>query len=222
MAADIVPGAPAWIIRRYPSSDIKDKMQLVRISNPFGAATFATFELTVPLFSLYANPMQPGGSFIVMPGSHCGAALQDVDGAKHLVAAFLTGNAAKEPRVQWMRFDVSAAPKLVDSGLIDPGPGLSTFNASVAINGQGDMGLIYCQVGLSEQLSVWVAGRSLADPPGTMRRELCKQSEKPLLAYGRFGDYSGISVDVKDDWFWATNQYSEGSWATWVQQFKLK
>ena len=76
--------------------------------------------------------------------------------------------------------------------------------------------------------SVYVAGRHASDPPGAMfgPLRLALGSGVQFNSFKRWGDYSSMTVDPKDDCtFWYTQEYyiSTGSfnWATHVGAFKF-
>jgi hypothetical protein len=76
--------------------------------------------------------------------------------------------------------------------------------------------------------SVFVAGRTPADPPGKMFGPLILASGSGVQfnSFKRWGDYSSMTVDPKDDCtFWYTQEYytATGSfnWATRIGAFKF-
>ncbi len=105
----------------------------------------------------------------------------------------------------------------------------SRWMGSVAMNGQGAIGLGYSASSSSVYPSIRYAGRLATDPLGTMG-----QAEQVLKAgtgvqttrYARWGDYSSMSVDPVDDCtFWYTQEYvatsGDRNWQTRVGAFKL-
>jgi hypothetical protein len=76
--------------------------------------------------------------------------------------------------------------------------------------------------------SVYVAGRTPADTLGTMRGPLVLATGGGVQfnSYKRWGDYSSMTVDPKDDCtFWFTQEYyvTSGSfdWATRIGAFRF-
>ncbi len=126
--------------------------------------------------------------------------------------------------VRWYEFDVSgAAPALVQSGEIDPGPGVHTYFPSIAIDAEGDLGVTYMQSSDTEFVSMYVAGRLADDPPGTMRDGVLVKAGQTTYGGTRGGDYSGIAVDPVDNTFWAGNEVilANAFWSTWLAQFQV-
>jgi hypothetical protein len=99
---------------------------------------------------------------------------------------------------------------------------------SVAMDASGDMALGYSIAGSSKFPSVRWTGRLAGDPVGTLT-----QGENEVAtgagsqtAYGRWGDYSSMSVDPTDDCtFWYTQEYyastSRAGWQTRIASFQL-
>jgi hypothetical protein len=107
--------------------------------------------------------------------------------------------------------------------------GTSRWMGSVAMNGQGAIGVGYSASSDSVYPSIRYAGRLVSDPLGTMN-----QAEQVLKAgtgvqttsYSRWGDYSSLSVDPVDDCtFWYTQEYiattGDRDWQTRVGAFRL-
>jgi hypothetical protein len=126
-------------------------------------------------------------------------------------------------RVRWYEFDTTgAAPTLVQQGSIHPGPGVSTYFGSVAINANGDLGLTYMESSLSEFVSMYVTGRQAGDPMGTMKPGILVAPGISDGFFFRAGDYSGIAVDPNGSSFWAENEYQGNTlWNTYVASFNL-
>ena len=102
---------------------------------------------------------------------------------------------------------------------------------SIAMNGQGDIGLGFSITGPSLLPSIRTTGRIATDPAGTL-----PQGELNIITGGgyqthsaaRWGDYSHMSVDPTDDCtFWYTQEYFTGgasvaNWQTRIGSFKLR
>jgi hypothetical protein len=126
--------------------------------------------------------------------------------------------------VRWYEFDTSGpAPILVQQGTISPGPGVSTYFGSVAINAGGDIGLTYMESSATEFVSMDIAGRKAADPLGTMTPGVLVAAGTGDGFFARAGDYSGIAVDPSDGTtFWAENEYQGNAlWNTRVASFTV-
>ncbi len=103
---------------------------------------------------------------------------------------------------------------------------------SVAMNAQGDIALGYS---VSDAASVYPSirytGRHASDPLGMMtiteQTVVSGTASQTNSSYGRWGDYSGMSVDPSDDiTFWYTNEYiltwnSSWPWQTRIASFRF-
>jgi hypothetical protein len=102
---------------------------------------------------------------------------------------------------------------------------------SVAMNGEGDIGLGYSvSSGTTTYPSIRFTGRLAEDPPGQMtfsEGEIITGSGYQTSSSGRWGDYSMMAVDPVDDCtFWYTQEYYAVSgnrpWRTRIASFKLR
>src|SRR5206468_1615835 len=95
-----------------------------------------------------------------------------------LVAAHAVANAAgNQDLVQWYQIDVGGlTPVLHDQGDVGSGPNTYVYFPGIDINPAGDIGMSYIQSGTDDgdYMSMYVTGRTPADPAGTM--------EAPVLA----------------------------------------
>jgi hypothetical protein len=99
---------------------------------------------------------------------------------------------------------------------------------SLALDQAGDMALGFSAMSRDQFSSVYVTGRTPADPAGRMFGPLVLAAGGGVQfnSYKRWGDYSSMTVDPRDDCtFWYTQEYyiATGSfnWATRVGAFKF-
>ena len=139
---------------------------------------------------------------------------------------------AERAAVRWIEFRQSADNQpwsLYQEGTYTAPDGRHAWNASIAMDGQGNMGMGYTSMssGSSSNLvrvSSYFTGRSSSDPLGTMT------SAEALIANGngnfsgtRYGDYSKIDVDPSDDSsFWFINEYINNSRRGVVGKFQIQ
>ena len=107
-------------------------------------------------------------------------------------------------------------------------PDTDFWLGSIAMDKAGDIALGFSAMSHRLYSSVYVAGRTAADPLGTMRGPLVLATGGGVQfnSYKRWGDYSSMTVDPKDDCtFWYTQEYylNTGSfdWATRIGAFKF-
>jgi hypothetical protein len=98
---------------------------------------------------------------------------------------------------------------------------------SIAMNKKGEIALGYSKSSSSVYPSVNYTNRLVTDPLNTMRVEatLKTGTGSQTIFYGRWGDYSMMSVDPTDDCtFWYTNEYlattGSVSWRTRIGKFR--
>jgi hypothetical protein len=130
--------------------------------------------------------------------------------------------------VRWYEIrDPGGAPVVFQQGtVIDPGSDF--WLGSIAMDGAGDIALGFNSMSRDQFSSVYVAGRTPGDPPGKMFGPLVLASGGGVQfsSYKRWGDYSSMTVDPKDDCtFWYTQEYyaATGSfkWTTRIGAFKF-
>lgn len=111
-----------------------------------------------------------------------------------------------------------------------PDDGEYRWMGSVAMDKRGDVALGYSRssAAAGDYPSIYYAGQTAGDPPGTTESEvLIKQgSGSQYYSFGRWGDYSSMALDGRDACtFWYTNEYYplDGSfaWDTWLTSLKF-
>ncbi|HKA89250.1 MAG TPA: hypothetical protein VKE22_16400 [Haliangiales bacterium] len=130
--------------------------------------------------------------------------------------------------VRWYEIrNPGSAPAVFQQGtVIDPNTNF--WMGSIAMDQAGDIALGFSAMSHDQFSSVYVVGRTPSDPPGMMFGPLVLAggSGVQVNSFKRWGDYSSMSVDPKDDCtFWYTQEYyiTTGSfnWATRVGAFKF-
>lgn len=134
--------------------------------------------------------------------------------------------------VRWYEFRQSGDNQpwsLYQEGTYTAPDSRHAWNASLAMDGQGNIGMGYTSMSSSGssstvQVSSYFTGRGSTDPLGTMT------SMEGLIANGnakipgtRYGDYSKIDVDPSDDSsFWFINEYMNGGRKGVVGKFQIQ
>ncbi|MEW5940315.1 MAG: Ig-like domain-containing protein, partial [Chloroflexota bacterium] len=129
--------------------------------------------------------------------------------------------------VRWMEIrGMSGTPSVYQQGTYAP-DALYRWMPSLAVNGAGDMAIGYSVSSSSMYPGIRYAGRLASDPLGTlgMTENILFSGAGSQTTYGRWGDYSSMSVDPTDDCtFWYTTEYygSTGTnWQTRIGSFRL-
>jgi hypothetical protein len=131
--------------------------------------------------------------------------------------------------VRWYEIrNPAGKPAIFQQGtIVDP---MTDFwLGSVAMDRVGNIAVGFSAMSKNDFSSVYVAGRRQADPLGRMfgPLRLVTGSGVQFNSFKRWGDYSSMTVDPKDDCtFWYTQEYyiTSGSfnWATRVGAFKFE
>ena len=144
-------------------------------------------------------------------------------------------------KAHWYEFKTDASnpmsiPLVLQTGVIDPGPGVSTFFPAIDINKAGDIGLTYME---SSTERIYLDVRDGADQGRPGEHDEARpcwprpashptsRSTAFLLHPYRQGDFAGMGVDPANDSFWAANEYATATqplanYGTWIQQFTLE
>jgi len=130
-------------------------------------------------------------------------------------------------KARWLQFDTndwptSGLPTLAQTGVIDLGGSIHTFDPAVYANEDGAVGVVFASSSSTQNVRMHVAGRVEDDAPGTFGPDEVVD-EGSVGSDGRWGDYYDITVDPTDDeTFWAIGQTSEPfGWSTFVQEFRV-
>jgi hypothetical protein len=220
------PGSPMWLVEesRVNGSQF---LYVIEMNQPFSAApSFTNFMVEVPYYYNDATtpPVQPNGSIIATGDTRIlDAAMRGTD----LVACHYVSDGT-EDQVRWYQIDISnaAAPKLVDCGRIDRGPGVATYVPCIEIAPDYSLGLSFLESSATEYMSMYVTGRRATDPPGTLELPVEVAAGRANYQGTRFGDNSGASVDPVNGSFWvvnelATNANRARNWADEVANFTI-
>jgi hypothetical protein len=130
--------------------------------------------------------------------------------------------------VRWYEIrNPGTAPAVFQQGTVVD-PDTDFWLGSIAMDHAGDIALGFSAMSHTQFSSIFVAGRTPADPPGKMLGPLvlARGSGVQVNSFKRWGDYSSMTVDPKDDCtFWYTQEYYLGTgsfnWATRVGAFKF-
>lgn len=106
---------------------------------------------------------------------------------------------------------------------ISPNNNKDAFAASMAMDGQGNIGMGYTTVSINEKIAIYYTGRFASDPPGQMTVEetLIAQSQANNPS-NRLADYTHLTVDPSNDkTFWHIAEYFNNSRKDVVGAFQI-
>jgi hypothetical protein len=215
-------GAPMFLVEEAGFGN-GSAARVVTMTNILSTSpTFTDNNITVNPYTFPGAADQPGAPFSVATNDTTFTRADWRNGK--LVSAQNIAGVNASANVRWYEFDTTTAtPSLVQQGTISPGPGISTYFGSAAINANGDIGLTYMESSSMEFVSMYVAGRKAGDALGTLEPGVLVAAGTGDGFFPRAGDYSGIAVDpANGTTFWAENEYQGNAlWNTRVASFSL-
>ncbi len=115
--------------------------------------------------------------------------------------------------IRWMELRRAAGGDwtLYQEGTLAPDDGLHRFMGSIAMDGNGNIGLAYNVSGEDEFVGIRFTGRFANDPLGimTVQETEVVAGQNVINTSSRFGDYAQMNVDPVDDMtFWYTSEYA--------------
>jgi len=130
----------------------------------------------------------------------------------------VNANGSGQAGVRWYELrNYGSGWNIYQQGTFAPADGDNRWMGSVAMNGNGDIGIGYSVSGSSTYPSIRFAGQTAANS-GTGILDVVEESivegSSSQTGVNRWGDYSMMSVDPSDDQtFWYTTEYSNGGWS---------
>jgi hypothetical protein len=113
---------------------------------------------------------------------------------------------------------------IYQQGTYAPNDGEYRWMGSIAMNGNGDIGLGYSVSSASTYPSIRYVGRRAEATLGEMNLDEIEiiGGTGSQSGIDRWGDYSSLSVDpVDDSTFWFTNEYHKSGWKTRIASFNF-
>ncbi len=203
------------------------------VTNVLTAPTRSTTTVAVPSFQTPINVPQLGSSSTadsidsrIMTGVYRDGSIWVSHGIRD------PGIGDGENVARWYEiasndFGGVGVPSLLQSGNVDPGPGIHAWMPSISVDASGNMAIGFAVGGPNQYYGAGYTGRLETDPVGTTILPVgsLREGEAPYTQF-RWGDYTGISIDPADDaTFWIFNEYATAApgltWATQIGAFQL-
>ena len=86
----------------------------------------------------------------------------------------------------------------------------NAYYPAITANSSGNATVVFETSGETEYIAVEFTGRSASDPPGTMRTPAGYAGVAQTYSEGRWGDYSGTSLDPDGQTVWVIGEFSKG------------
>jgi subtilisin-like proprotein convertase family protein len=135
--------------------------------------------------------------------------------------------------IRWYQFNVTGgtipATPAQQQTFNNGNDGLWRWMPSIAVDSQGNMAINYSVSSASTNPAIRYAGRLASDSANTLGQgeaTLIQGAGHQTDTSGRWGDYSGMNIDLSDGaTFWLTNEYysstSASGWNTRIGKFKF-
>jgi hypothetical protein len=220
---DARPGEPMVFVEaaRAPSATA---IQVDQLSDELSdVPTLTSTSIPVTPYSNPPHAAQPGSVAINTDDDRIfNAALRD----GLLVAAHTVAAGTDVTHARWYEFDMTGpTPTLHQSGEIDQGPEVSTYYPAIDINTTKTLGMTFMESSPTEDMSMYVTGRTPSRPAGTMQTPVLTHAGVASYSGTRAGDYSGLTVDPSDGVsFWAASEYKASTtvlWSTGLAHFTV-
>jgi len=158
------------------------------------------------------------------------SAYRNLGGGHEALTGNITVQSGGVAGIRWFQIDnaTSGAPSFTQQGTYQP-DNTWRWMGSLAMDHVGDMALGFSASDATINPQIRYTGRLVGDPPGTMGQgeaHLFDGTGSQTDTFGRWGDYSDMTVDPVDDCtFWYTQEYyqttSSFNWRTRIGNFKF-
>ncbi|MGF1583022.1 MAG: hypothetical protein ACFCD0_27190, partial [Gemmataceae bacterium] len=209
-------------------------IRLHALTDVLGTPTRTTSTITVPTFFFPQDVPQLGGPAL-------DSVSQRIMSGVVRDGSLWTAHAVDDPAdsetkavARWYEFDVTnfpatSSPTLVQTGNVDPGPGIHAWMTHVNVDAAGNMAIGFSLAGPSLFGGAGYTARLATDPLGTTQGvEILIDGQGPYSQIdgsgrNRWGDYTGLAVDPDGKTFWVYNEYatSSGTWDTRIGAFQI-
>src|SRR5262249_13316963 len=152
-----VSGAPMYFVEEGIAANTINVLQMTNVLSSTPA--FTTTALSVNSYSAPPEPVDPGGT-VISSGNIDSRILNSEWRKKVLVAAHTVDPGTGLATVRWYQFSPSGTPTVVQQGNVAPGAGIHTYYPAIGIAPNGSFGLSYEQSSSSQQISMYMTGRT--------------------------------------------------------------
>jgi autotransporter-associated beta strand protein len=224
---------PMWFVEEkgVEQDGTYQYLRVVKMTNYLSASpTFTDYYVKVTPYTISPFPEDPLAQITTAIDTR----ILSLDWRKatgHMVACQNVGlDADNNVHARWYLLSTAGtAPALMDEGDTNPGGGADTYMPSAALTDADTIGMTYLESSLSENMSMYVTGRSASDAAGTMETPKLAVAGAESYNGTRAGDFSGCQLDpITGTSFWACNEYaisgldpSIPNWGTWISNFSI-
>lgn len=204
-----------------------DKIVVHALANVLTAPTRVVSLVPVAPFDRPPNVPQRGSTLLL---DNIDARLMSAvvrNGALWTSHGILDPLADAESLVRWYQFDITGLPNthatLVQSGNVDPGPGIHAWLPHLNVDADGNMGLTFSVGGANQYAAIGYTGRLAGDDAGRTLPVRTARAGAGPYTQGGWGEYSGLAMDPDGYTFWLFHEYptKQKSWATFAGAFQM-
>jgi hypothetical protein len=221
--------APMCFVTQEPDVDT---VTIYALANVLTAPSLSASSVPVPAFDQPPNVPQLGSGELL-----------DANGSRFMSGvvrngSLWTAHAISDPAVdgeavvRWYQFNVTGLPAfaatLVQSGNVDPGPGIHTWMPHINVDASDNMGIGFSVSGPNQYAAIGYTGRRAGDPAGTTLPVETARAGEGAYTAGYWGQYSGLAIDPDGSTFWLFHEYPTRTgrkqpqpWRTFVGAFEL-
>ena len=207
-----VKGGTEWFVSTDGTDAGGSTIRVTEMTNYLSNAPKFTYtSLPVTPYRSAIQADQPGGPGTVTTFPN--TTTTQVHWRKGRLVTSLASSTASDgfvyPKGLWFQMDVNGngavKPRLIKSGVIDPGPGVAVQMPSVDEDQQGNLGFTWMESSSTELLSMWI-GNLYTN--GNFTSEVVAPGGGFFYFGFRIGDYSSTVIDPSDGrTFWSANEY---------------
>jgi hypothetical protein len=217
------PGNVAYFGETFPNRD-NTSVRVWALTDPLGAGTLKSALVTIPDNGgtpPFSGAPQPGTSLTVdtLDGRTQGNAFWN---SRAIWFCHTAAGHSGRSSVYYYKVDVSSfpasQPTLAQSGSVDGGPGIWTYQPSIGGNSFGDVCMVYTESAASTtyptiMYTVQLMSEAAFEPSGVLK-------VSPTFSNSdRWGDFGSVSADPVDQTFWVTHEWARSAalhdWSTW-------
>jgi hypothetical protein len=190
--------------------------------DPLGTRTLTNFTVTVPNNGGFISPGAPQlGTATTVPTLSPRTQGNAFWNNGSIWFCHTAGGSSSKAIVYYYRVSLngwpSGTPTLGESGGIDGGPGVWTYQPSIGVNARGDVALVYTISSTNLYPTMVYTSRKATDvafePPTSLKASPAYSNSD------RWGDYASVTADPADETFWLTSEWSRSTaahdWGTW-------
>lgn len=140
-----------------------------------------------------------------------------------------------ESCIDWLQVDVSGPGPVLEQQQTGGAYGSADefrYYPDIAVDRNNNIAIGYTKSSWATYTEVWITGREVDDPAGTLQSEVQQRAGLGNYVDGagcqgtcdRWGDYTGMTVDPDGCTFWYLGQYSDGgyfNWGTHIGSFRF-